>query len=67
MHPTLARLCVNDTASQNGPERQPTAAGNGGVFLDAQCEDLRALPVEMDDTLGATLRTYHGANSLGLK
>ena len=67
MHPTLARLCAGDTASQNGPERQPTVAGNGGTFLAEQCEDLRALSVEMDEALGATLGMHHGANSLGLK
>jgi hypothetical protein len=42
-------------------------AGNSGMFLAEQCEDLRALPVEMDNTLGATLGMHHGANSLGLK
>src|SRR5262245_8994466 len=64
---TLARLCVGGTAHQNGPARQLAAVGNGGAFLSEQCEDLRALLVEMNDTLGATLGTYHGANSLGLK
>ena len=67
MHPTLARLCTGDTARQNGPERQPTVAGNGGTFLAKQCEDLRALSVEMDEALGATPEMHHSANSLGFK
>jgi hypothetical protein len=40
---------------KKGLKDNPTAAGNGGTFRADQCEDLRGLPVEIDDTLGATL------------
>jgi len=40
---------------KKGLKDSPTAAGNGGMFLANQCEDLTRLPVEMNDTLGATL------------
>jgi hypothetical protein len=44
-----------------------TAAGNGGTFLADQGEGLRALSVEIDDTLVVTLGTHYGAHSLGIK
>jgi len=40
---------------KKGLKDRPTAAGNSGTFLADQCEDVRGLPVEIDDTLGATL------------
>ena len=52
---------------KNGLKDNPIAAGNGGTFLADQCEDLGVLPVEIDDSPGATLGTHHGANSLGIK
>jgi hypothetical protein len=40
---------------KKGLKDSPTAAGNGGTFFADQCEDLEALPVEIDDTPDATL------------
>jgi hypothetical protein len=45
----------------------PTAADRGGTLLADQCEDLRILPVEIDDTSGATVGAHYGANSIGIK
>ena len=52
---------------KKGLKDSSTAAGNDGAFLADQCEDLGALPVEIDDTLGAILGPHHGANSLSIK
>jgi hypothetical protein len=52
---------------KKGLKDSPTAAGHGGTFRADEREDLGVLPVEIDDTPGATLGTRHRANSLGIK
>jgi hypothetical protein len=65
--PTLYGFMQMAPQIKKGLKDSPTAAGNGGTFRADQCKDLGTLPVEIDDTPGATLGTHHGANSLGIK
>jgi hypothetical protein len=66
-HPTLYGFVQVAPQVKKGLKDSPTAAGNGGPCLADQREDLGVLPLETDDTPGATLRTHHGANRLGIK
>jgi len=66
-HPTLYGFAQVAPQVKKGLKDRPTAAGNGGTFLADQCEDLGVLPVELDDSPGATLGAHYSANSPGIK
>jgi hypothetical protein len=66
-HPTLYGFVQVAPQLKKGLKDNLTTAGHGGTFLADQCEDLGILPVEIDDSPGATLGTHHSANSLGIK
>ena len=57
-YPTLDGFVQMAPQVKKGLKDSPTAAGNGGTFLADQCEDLGILPVEIDDTPGATLGAH---------
>ena len=59
-HPTLYSFVQVALQVKMGLKDNPTAAGNGGTLLADQGEDLRVLPVEIDDTWGTTLEATRG-------
>ena len=66
-HPTLYDFVQVALQVKKGLKDSSAGAGNGGTLVADQDEDLGGLPVEVDDTPGATLGAHHGANSMGIK
>ena len=66
-YPTLYDFVQVALQVKKGLKDSSAGAGNSSTFVADQDEDLGALPVEIDDTPGATLGAHHSANSMGVK